>query len=55
GPYRDLAMHALHADLGKAAMAIAFGEVWTNMAQPFWALLALAIAGHADGGTTHGC
>jgi short-chain fatty acids transporter len=31
--------------MGKAAMAIAYGEAWTNMAQPFWALPALAIAG----------
>jgi short-chain fatty acids transporter len=33
------------ADLGKAAIAIACGEAWTNMAQPFRALPALAIAG----------
>ncbi|CAB3780233.1 Putative short-chain fatty acid transporter [Pararobbsia alpina] len=26
-------------------MAIAYGEAWANMAQPFWALQALAIAG----------
>jgi short-chain fatty acids transporter len=26
-------------------MAIAYGEAWMNMAQPFWALPALAIAG----------
>ncbi len=26
-------------------MAIAYGEQWMNMAQPFWALPALAIAG----------
>ena len=39
------AAQALGADLGKAAMAIAYGEAWTNMAQPFWALPALAIAG----------
>lgn len=28
-----------------AAMAIAFGDQWTNMIQPFWALPALAVAG----------
>lgn len=27
------------------AMAIAWGDAWTNMIQPFWALPALAIAG----------
>lgn len=45
GPFVMPAAHALGADLGKAAMAIAYGEAWTNMAQPFWALPALAIAG----------
>lgn len=28
-----------------AAMSIAFGDAWTNMIQPFWALPALGIAG----------
>ena len=28
-----------------AAMAVAFGDAWTNMIQPFWALPLLAIAG----------
>ncbi|MFL9897002.1 TIGR00366 family protein [Paraburkholderia fungorum] len=37
------AAHALHADQGKAAMAIAFGEAWTIMVQPFSVLPALAI------------
>ncbi|MBN3832261.1 TIGR00366 family protein [Burkholderia sp. Ac-20344] len=45
GPFVMPAAQALGADLGKAAMAIAYGEAWTNMAQPFWALPALAIAG----------
>jgi short-chain fatty acids transporter len=26
-------------------MAVAWGDAWTNMIQPFWALPALAIAG----------
>jgi short-chain fatty acids transporter len=26
-------------------MAIAYGDAWTNMIQPFWALPALAITG----------
>lgn len=29
----------------KSAMAIAWGDAWTNMIQPFWALPALGIAG----------
>ncbi|MBP2649726.1 MAG: atoE 2 [Firmicutes bacterium] len=45
GPFVIPAAQALGADVGKAAMAIAYGEEWMNMAQPFWALPALAIAG----------
>ncbi len=45
GPFVMPAAQALGCDLGKAAMAIAYGEAWMNMAQPFWALPALAIAG----------
>ena len=35
----------LGVDAAKTAMAIAWGDAWTNMIQPFWALPALAIAG----------
>ncbi len=35
----------LGADLSRTAMAVAWGDAWTNMIQPFWALPALAIAG----------
>lgn len=45
GPFVIPAAQALGADLGKSVMAIAYGEQWMNMAQPFWALPALAIAG----------
>lgn len=45
GPFVMPAAKALGVDMGKAAMAIAYGEAWMNMAQPFWALPALAIAG----------
>jgi short-chain fatty acids transporter len=45
GPFVIPAAKALGVDLGKATMAIAYGEAWMNMAQPFWALPALAIAG----------
>ena len=36
---------ALGADMPRAAMAVAWGDGWTNMLQPFWALPVLAIAG----------
>ncbi len=45
GPFVIPAAQALGADLGKSTMAIAYGEQWMNMAQPFWALPALGIAG----------
>ncbi|MDV2580746.1 short-chain fatty acid transporter [Alkalibacillus haloalkaliphilus] len=32
-------------DTAKTAMAVAWGDAWTNMIQPFWALPLLAIAG----------
>jgi short-chain fatty acids transporter len=44
-PFVMPAAKALGANLGKSAMAIAYGEEWMNMAQPFWALPALSIAG----------
>lgn len=39
------AAKTLGVDYAKTAMAIAWGDAWTNMIQPFWALPALAIAG----------
>ena len=45
GPFIMPAAEQLGVDPGVAAMAIAYGEAWMNMAQPFWALPALAIAG----------
>lgn len=35
----------LGIDMATASMAVAWGDAWTNMIQPFWALPALAIAG----------
>ncbi|MBQ0016797.1 MAG: short-chain fatty acid transporter [Bacteroidales bacterium] len=35
----------LGVDSGLTGMAIAWGDAWTNLIQPFWALPALAIAG----------
>ena len=45
GPILLEAATTLNADYAKTAMAIAWGDAWTNMIQPFWALPALAIAG----------
>ncbi|MCT4604779.1 MAG: short-chain fatty acid transporter [Marinisporobacter sp.] len=36
---------ALGVSAAKTGMAIAWGDAWTNMIQPFWALPALGIAG----------
>ena len=36
---------ALNVDPAVTCMAIAWGDAWTNMLQPFWALPALGIAG----------
>ena len=33
------------ANVGLTGMAVAYGDQWTNMIQPFWALPMLAIAG----------
>ncbi|AFT68679.1 Short chain fatty acid transporter [Alloalcanivorax dieselolei B5] len=35
----------LGADLPRVAMAVGWGDAWTNLLQPFWALPVLAIAG----------
>ena len=35
---------AMGIENGRTAMAIAWGDQWTNMIQPFWALPALGIA-----------
>lgn len=45
GPIMMSAAEALGADQARVAMAVAWGDAWTNMIQPFWALPALAIAG----------
>ena len=39
------AAQALGADLRLVSMAVAWGDSWTNMLQPFWALPMLGIAG----------
>ncbi|HCI48841.1 MAG TPA: short-chain fatty acid transporter [Holosporales bacterium] len=39
------AAKALGTSIPKACMAVAWGDAWTHMIQPFWALPVLAIAG----------
>lgn len=39
------AAQELGADIARVAMAVAWGDAWTNLIQPFWALPVLAIAG----------
>ena len=39
------AAEALGADIARVAMAVSWGDAWTNLLQPFWALPVLAIAG----------
>lgn len=45
GPIMIPAALELGASPAKAAMAVAWGDAWTNMIQPFWALPVLGIAG----------
>jgi short-chain fatty acids transporter len=45
GPIMIPAALEIGADTAKTAMAVAWGDAWTNMIQPFWALPLLAIAG----------
>lgn len=39
------AAEALGADVAKVVMGVAWGDAWTNLLQPFWALPMLGIAG----------
>ncbi|TFL16573.1 TIGR00366 family protein [Jannaschia formosa] len=45
GPIIMAAARSLRADEARVIMAVAWGDAWTNMIQPFWALPALAVAG----------
>lgn len=45
GPIMIAAANELGAEMPRVAMAVAWGEAWTNMIQPFWTLPLLAIAG----------
>ena len=45
GPIVIEAAQALGADPARSVIGFVWGDAWTNMIQPFWALPALAIAG----------
>lgn len=45
GPIAIEAAKALGVDPARSIVAFAWGDAWTNLIQPFWALPALAIAG----------
>ncbi len=45
GPVIVKAAHELGVPMGKAIMAFCYGDQWTNMLQPFWALPLLGITG----------
>ncbi len=44
GPIMLPAAQKIGVDLGVTSMSIAWGDAWTNLLQPFWALPALGIA-----------
>jgi short-chain fatty acids transporter len=43
GPVMVEAAQALNFSIPKTLMAVAYGDEWTNMLQPFWALALLGI------------
>jgi len=45
GPIMLRSALELGVDPARTVMAVAWGDAWTNMIQPFWALPALGIAG----------
>lgn len=45
GPVSIAAAKLMGADLLKTSLCVAYGNTWTNMAQPFWAIATLGICG----------
>ena len=45
GPITVEAAKMMNIDMVKSAMMVAWGDQWTNMIQPFWALPLLGLAG----------
>ncbi len=45
GPIAMKSAELMHASYIKTALAVAYGNTWTNMLQPFWAIALLGITG----------
>ena len=45
GPIVAQAAESLHLSVPRAVMGLAYGDQWSNMLQPFWALPLLGITG----------
>ena len=45
GPIAMKSAEMMHASYIKTALAVAYGNTWTNMLQPFWAIALLGITG----------
>ena len=45
GPIAIESAKLMNADLIKTSLMVAYGNTWTNMAQPFWAIALLGITG----------
>lgn len=45
GPVSIAAAKLAGADLMKTALCVSYGNTWTNLAQPFWAIATLGICG----------
>lgn len=45
GPVSIAAAKQMNANLLKTSLCVAYGNTWTNMAQPFWAIATLGICG----------
>ena len=45
GPIVIKAAHLIDANIIKTSLAVAYGNTWTNMFQPFWAIALLGITG----------
>jgi short-chain fatty acids transporter len=44
GPLVVDAAKVLSADMGRVVMGVCWGDLWTNLIQPFWAIPVLAVA-----------
>lgn len=45
GPIAVQSAMMMNADIIKTALAVGYGNTWTNMFQPFWAIALLGVTG----------